>query len=72
MWMASSHPRNKPPLSFLYPLSYSGSILITAVVPKISAPLHIRSSSDIFGLVVRVPGCRPRGLGFDSRRYHIS
>jgi hypothetical protein len=23
------------------------------------------------GLVVRVPGCRPRGLGFDFRRYQI-
>jgi hypothetical protein len=22
-------------------------------------------------LVVRVPGCRPRGPGFDSRRYQI-
>jgi hypothetical protein len=25
----------------------------------------------ICGLVVRVPGYRPRGSGFDSRRYHI-
>jgi hypothetical protein len=23
------------------------------------------------GLVVRVPGCRPRGLGFDFRHYQI-
>jgi hypothetical protein len=30
------------------------------------------SSSLIFiTLVVRLPGCRPRGPGFDSRRYHI-
>jgi hypothetical protein len=26
---------------------------------------------ELRGLVVRVPGCRPRGLGFDSRRYQI-
>jgi hypothetical protein len=26
---------------------------------------------DICGLVVRVPGCRSRGHGFDSRRYQI-
>jgi hypothetical protein len=23
------------------------------------------------GLVVRVPDCKPRGPGFDSKRYHI-
>jgi hypothetical protein len=25
----------------------------------------------LYGLVVRVPGCRHRGPGFDSRRYQI-
>jgi hypothetical protein len=25
----------------------------------------------VCGLVVRVPGCRPRGPGFDCRRYRI-
>jgi hypothetical protein len=34
---------------------------------------HVLLNSDrLCGLVVRVPGCRPRGLGYDSRRYQIS
>jgi hypothetical protein len=28
------------------------------------------SSDRLCGLVVRVPGCRSRGPGFDSRRYY--
>jgi hypothetical protein len=28
-------------------------------------------SNRLFGLVVRVPGCKSRGPGFDFRRYHI-
>jgi hypothetical protein len=30
-----------------------------------------RGFDRICGLAVRVPGCRSRGPGFDSRRYHI-
>jgi hypothetical protein len=34
--------------------------------------IYIRCRSDrLCGIVVRVPGCRPRGPGFDSRRYQI-
>jgi hypothetical protein len=30
-----------------------------------------RSEDRLCGLVVRVPGCKPRGPEFDSWRYHI-
>ena len=33
--------------------------------------LHFRLIDRLCGLVVRVSGYRYRGLGFDSRRYHI-
>jgi hypothetical protein len=29
------------------------------------------TSDRLCGLVIRVSGCRPRGLGFDSRLYEI-
>jgi hypothetical protein len=33
--------------------------------------LALMSSDCLCGLVVRVPGCRHRGPGLDSRRYEI-
>jgi hypothetical protein len=30
-----------------------------------------KDNTGICGLVVRVPGCRPRGSGFDFQRYQI-
>jgi hypothetical protein len=33
--------------------------------------LSIRNKDRLCGLLVRVPGCRPRSPGFDSRRYQI-
>jgi hypothetical protein len=36
---------------------------------QISSILNRISDDRLYGLVVRIPGCRLRGSGFDSRRY---
>jgi hypothetical protein len=33
--------------------------------------MHVYLKDRLCGLVVRVPGCYPRGPGFDTRRYQI-
>jgi hypothetical protein len=52
----------------------SAIIIIIIIIIIISSSSSSSSSSSIdrlSGLVVRVPGYRSRGPGFDSRRYQI-
>jgi hypothetical protein len=63
--------------SLLQPLlqelrSLGGTSECTVLVGNISEGTSQFTYADrLCGLVVRVPGCRSRGPGFDSRRYQI-
>jgi hypothetical protein len=72
------------PSCALTPISYSAVFLLlsafrylgTRALPLGKLILHILSSyrlneDRLCGLVVRLPGCKPRGPGFDSRLYQI-
>jgi hypothetical protein len=51
-------------------LHYQDTI-ITAELPHIKLRLYVILLDRLCGQVVRVPGYRSRGPGFDSRRYQI-
>jgi hypothetical protein len=54
--------------------SLYGAVTILAFVCldwKIDNKGALLPFARLCGLVVRVPGCRPRGPGFDSRHYQI-
>jgi hypothetical protein len=64
-------------ISFWYSVVFCSYILfpISVVIVHITDDwifnCSTMSSDPLCGLVARVPGYRPRGLGFDSRRYQI-